>query len=245
MVMSGLGSMGRHSTYTVHLVDKEEMMTEEKLSTAICDGGPPCPWRKQRHGYGWCYLTKDGVCPLPEQGQAHRMKTHSQQELVERIRKLLEVETAECPACGGKGHIFSARSNDPRYDDRCRCGTGRVPRYPELLEVVREKCEHPYSAWHDTAGFQAFCPDCGIEWEPTPENLHTPTGYITRNWEDALPGGLRGPIEDAVEGTDLEDAYYNAYYEELLEKGSSLPTDKPAATALLKVLEAQAKGVKP
>jgi len=80
---------------------------------------------------------------------------------------------------------------------------------PELMGLFREECGHPDSAWRDTGdtGFsQVFCPDCGVEWNPTPKNLHhPPQGYITRLDLATTEGALAGAIFHVTKGWPFWD----------------------------------------
>ena len=86
----------------------------------------------------------------------------------------------------------------------CLCQTcnGTGLRYWNLLELFKVECKHPNSAWRDTAGFQAFCPACGVEWNPTPENLRAPKGcYVTRLGLAETEGALGGAIGHVMKWT--------------------------------------------
>ena len=82
------------------------------------------------------------------------MATSSPQETLEALRLALEAETGtmKCPKKEGTAYYYEQgelvhweQVAGVSATQRCLIcgGAGQVPRYPELLEVVREKCPEP------------------------------------------------------------------------------------------------------
>ena len=69
------------------------------------------------------------------------------------------------------------------------------PKYARLLNVVRKECDHENSAWRDTGGLDAFCPECRAEWGRGAD-FRIPVGYKPRSWDDALDGALEGALKN-------------------------------------------------
>ena len=104
-------------------------------------------------------------------------------DTLERLRVLLEEKM--------KGH----------GDGAClHFGVCHAIAFAPLLALVREKCRHQDSAWHDTGSLVAFCPTCRAEWEPSPGHLTPPVSYATRTayWQDAPEGAWRGAIREVL-----------------------------------------------
>lgn len=118
-------------------------------------------------------------------------------QTIEEVRMLLEEKMVVCHSPDDLGGDVGTNCSVPDLQ------------YAPLLELFRAKCEHPNSAWRDTMGFQAFCPDCGAEWEPTPENLQAPQGHVTRlDWltlpEGCLAGAIGHAMDELLDG-DLDE----------------------------------------
>lgn len=156
------------------------------------------------------------------------MTTRTLAEVLESVRRLLKAKRLPCPHNLGES---------------CKCADGYAdPAYAPLLALFQEDCKHPNSAWRDTAGFQAFCPDCGVQWEPTPGHLAVPAGVVSRfpYWQAAPDGALAGAIYRAIRVRHLELPYDAMDFAE--SWWDAMRSDANPDQAALEVLEKWLKG---